>query len=98
MPVMFPPVVDLLTTWQKEKLSKEVDITSKLDHDNVVRLIDAFESRQFHYMILELCPGGELYDQIIKFTSLSEDMSRHVITQIAHAVEYLHETLGVVHR
>ncbi|KAJ6130566.1 Serine/threonine-protein kinase srk1 [Penicillium capsulatum] len=83
---------------QKEKLSKEVEITRRLDHDNVVRLIDSFESRQFHYMILELCPGGELYDQIIKFTSLSEDMSRHVITQVAHAVEYLHETLGVVHR
>lgn len=64
----------------------------------MVRLIDAFESRQFYYMILELCPGGELYEQIVNLSSLSESMSRHVITQVAHAVEYLHDTMGIVHR
>jgi serine/threonine protein kinase len=83
---------------QKHKLQKEVDITRKLDHENVVRLIDAFESIQYHYMLLELCPGGELYDQIVKFASLSEQMARHVIRQVANAVAYLHDTMGVVHR
>ncbi|KAJ5223624.1 Calcium/calmodulin-dependent protein kinase [Penicillium chermesinum] len=83
---------------QKTNLQEEVNISRKLDHDNVVRLIDSFESRQYYYMILELCPGGELYDQIVSLTSLSEQMSRHVITQVAHAVEYLHDTMGVVHR
>ncbi|KAJ5643664.1 uncharacterized protein N7484_006171 [Penicillium longicatenatum] len=83
---------------QKHKLQKEVDITRKLDHENVVRLIDSFESIQYHYMLLELCPGGELYDQIVKFASLSEQMARHVIRQVANAVAYLHDTMGVVHR
>ncbi|KAJ5612059.1 calcium/calmodulin-dependent protein kinase [Penicillium lagena] len=83
---------------QKKKLHEEAEITRKLDHDNVVQLIDSFESRQYHYMILELCPGGELYDQIIKLDSLSEKLSRHVITQVANGVEYLHQTMGVVHR
>ncbi|KAJ5792798.1 calcium/calmodulin-dependent protein kinase [Penicillium pulvis] len=83
---------------QKKKLHDEVEITRKLDHDNVVRLIDASESVQYHYMFLELCPGGELYDQIVKFASLSEQMARHVIWQVANAVQYLHDTMGVVHR
>ncbi|KAJ5648184.1 kinase-like domain-containing protein [Penicillium lividum] len=83
---------------QKKKLHDEVEITRKLDHDNVVRLIDSFESAQYHYMFLELCPGGELYDQIVKFASLGEEMGRHVITQVANAVEYLHDTMGIVHR
>lgn len=47
---------------------------------------------------MELCTGGELFNQVIKLTYLSEDLSRHVILQVARAVEYLHQTLGIVHR
>ncbi|KAJ5296971.1 isocitrate lyase [Penicillium atrosanguineum] len=83
---------------QKQKLVKEVEIARKLKHENVVHLIDASETRQFSYMIIELCPGGELYDQITQLTSLDENLSRHVIKQVGKAVEYLHETMGIVHR
>lgn len=83
---------------QKQKLVKEVEIARKLKHDNVVQLIDSSESRQYSYMVLELCPGGELYHQITQLTSLDENLSRHVIKQVAKAVKYLHETMGIVHR
>lgn len=69
-----------------------------LDHPNIVKLIDFSESRQYYYIILELCPGGELFHQIVRLTYFSEDLSRHVIVQVAKAIEYLHETSGVVHR
>jgi hypothetical protein len=45
-----------------------------------------------------LAPGGELFHQIVRLTYFSEDLSRHVITQVAKALEYLHEEKGVVHR
>jgi serine/threonine protein kinase len=45
-----------------------------------------------------LAPGGELFHQIVRLTYFSEDLSRHVITQVAEALEYLHEEKGVVHR
>src|SRR5438034_8528001 len=70
----------------------------QLDHDNVVRLVDFSESKQYYYIILELCPGGELFHQIVRLTYFSENLSRHVIVQVARAIEYLHETSGVVHR
>lgn len=41
---------------------------------------------------------GELFHQIVSYTYFSEDLSRHVITQVANALEYLHEEAGVVHR
>lgn len=69
-----------------------------LDHPNIVKLIDFSESRQYYYIVLELCPGGELFHQIVRLTYFSEDLSRHVIRQVAEAIEYLHETSGVVHR
>ncbi len=70
----------------------------QLDHPNIVKLVDFSESKQYYYIILELAPGGELFHQIVRLTYFSEDLSRHVITQVAEALEYLHEEKGVVHR
>jgi serine/threonine protein kinase len=42
--------------------------------------------------------GGELFHQIVKLTYFSEDLSRHVILQVANSIRYLHEEKGVVHR
>ncbi|KAJ5903165.1 Serine/threonine-protein kinase srk1 [Penicillium tannophilum] len=83
---------------QRANILKEVQIMRNLDHPNIVKLIDFSESRQYYYIILELCPGGELFHQIVRLTYFSEDLSRHVIKQVAEAIEYLHETSGVVHR
>lgn len=70
----------------------------QLDHPNIIRLIDFSESKQYYYIVLELAPGGELFHQIVRLTYFSEELSRHVITQVANALEYLHEERGVVHR
>ncbi|KAJ5174869.1 Serine/threonine-protein kinase srk1 [Penicillium canariense] len=86
------------TAVPRANILKEVQIMRNLDHPNIVKLIDFSESRQYYYIILELCPGGELFHQIVRLTYFSEDLSRHVIVQVAKAIEYLHETSGVVHR
>ncbi|EKG13196.1 hypothetical protein MPH_09668 [Macrophomina phaseolina MS6] len=83
---------------QRANILKEVQIMRQLDHPNIVKLIDFSESRQYYYIILELCPGGELFHQIVRLTYFSENLSRHVIVQVAKALEYLHEEAGVVHR
>ncbi|KAL9133948.1 MAG: hypothetical protein Q9175_004869 [Cornicularia normoerica] len=87
-----------MNSTQRANILKEVQIMRQLDHPNIVRLIDFSESRQYYYIVLELCPGGELFHQIVRLTYFSEDLSRHVIVQVAEALEYLHETAGVVHR
>ena len=45
-----------------------------------------------------LMEGGELFHQIVKLTYFSEELSRHVIMQVAQGIRYLHEEKGVVHR
>ncbi|KAK5108053.1 hypothetical protein LTR62_008827 [Meristemomyces frigidus] len=85
-------------TVERANILKEVQIMRQLDHPNIVRLVDFSESRQYYFIILELCPGGELFHQIVRLTYFSEDLSRHVIVQVADALEYLHEEAGVVHR
>ncbi|KAI9924745.1 hypothetical protein ASPWEDRAFT_40689 [Aspergillus wentii DTO 134E9] len=83
---------------QRANILKEVQIMRQIDHPNIVKLVEFSESRQYYYIVLELCPGGELFHQIVRLTYFSEDLSRHVILQVAKAIEYLHETSGVVHR
>ncbi|KAK5165820.1 MAPK-activated protein kinase Srk1 [Saxophila tyrrhenica] len=85
-------------TVERANILKEVQIMRQLDHPNVTQLVDFSESRQYYYIVLELCPGGELFHQIVRLTYFSEELSRHVITQVAEALEYLHEEAGVVHR
>ncbi|WYZ44441.1 hypothetical protein EsH8_VII_000877 [Colletotrichum jinshuiense] len=87
-----------MNSMQRANILKEVQIMRQLDHPNIIKLIDFSESRQYYYIILELAPGGELFHQIVRLTYFSEELSRHVIVQVAQALEYLHEERGVVHR
>lgn len=83
---------------QKQAVLKEVTIMRQLDHPNIVRFIEFIDSPTYYYIVQELVPGGEIFTMIVKYTYLSEDLSRWVITQIAHAIRYLHEEVGIVHR
>ncbi|KAA8647346.1 serine/threonine-protein kinase [Aspergillus tanneri] len=83
---------------QRANILKEVQIMRQIDHPNIVKLIHFSESPQYYYIVLELCPGGELFHQIVRLTYFSEELSRHVIVQVAKAIEHLHEISGVVHR
>lgn len=70
----------------------------QLKHKNIVELLNFIESPQHYFIVLELVRGGELFHQIVRLTYFSEDLSRHVIIQVAEAIRYLHEEAGVVHR
>lgn len=83
---------------QRANILKEVQIMRNLDHPNIVQLVEFSEAKQYYYIVLELCPGGELFHQIVRLTYFSEDLSRHVIKQVAESLLYLHEEAGVVHR
>ncbi|RYP54002.1 hypothetical protein DL768_001152 [Monosporascus sp. mg162] len=83
---------------ERANILKEVQIMRQIDHPNIIKLVDFSESKQYYYIILELAPGGELFHQIVRLTYFSEDLSRHVIVQVAKALQYLHEEKGVVHR
>ncbi|KAK9447361.1 kinase-like domain-containing protein [Limtongia smithiae] len=85
-------------TVDRSTILKEVSILRQLNHPNIVQLLDFFESDLYYYIIMELLPGGELFHQIVRLTYFSEDLSRHVIVQVAEALKYLHEEQGIVHR
>ncbi|KAJ1911120.1 MAPK-activated protein kinase Srk1 [Tieghemiomyces parasiticus] len=83
---------------QRSSIYKEVSIMRSLHHDNVVSLLDFRESNDYFYLIMDLVPGGELFNRIVELTYFSEPLARHVILQVAEAIRYLHNERGVVHR
>lgn len=83
---------------QQKLVFKEVSILRRLDHPNIVSFDSFFEDDNHYYINQELCAGGEIFNQIVNLTYFSEDLARHVICQVAEAVKYLHNEIGVVHR
>ncbi|KAI9474081.1 MAG: serine/threonine-protein kinase [Benjaminiella poitrasii] len=83
---------------ERANIIKEVQIMKNIRYPNIVQLIHFMETPENYFLTLDLCEGGELFHQIVKLTYFSEDLARHVITQVAQAVRYLHECCGVVHR
>lgn len=80
-----------------ERFWLEVEIMMKLDHPNILRLIDYFEDPKYVYLVLELCTGGELFDRIITNKYYNEEDGRMIFRQIMSALQYCHSN-GVVHR
>ena len=78
-------------------LHREIAVMRSLDHENVVRLHDVFESRHHFYILMEAALGGQLLEKILKVRCMSEHETASVFEQLAQSVEYLHRQ-GIVHR
>ncbi|KAG2013416.1 CAMK/CAMK1 protein kinase [Coprinopsis cinerea AmutBmut pab1-1] len=87
-----------LNASQRANILKEVQIMRGIQHPSIVKLYSFSESPEHYFLVLELMEGGELFHQIVKLTYFSENLSRHVILQVAHGIRHLHEERGVVHR
>jgi len=82
---------------KEDSLENEIRVLKRLDHRNVVKLLEAYESRTCVYLVMELVTGGELFDRIVEKGSYSEKDAADLIKQVLSAVAYMHGE-GVVHR
>lgn len=80
-----------------EKLMEEIQILKILDHPNIIRLYEFFEDAKRFYIIMELCGGGELFDEILNKQSFSEGVAATIVYQLISAVGYMHSK-NVIHR
>ena len=65
-------------------------IMSTLDHPNIAKLCDVFETKTYIYLVIELCPGGELLDRLNASGAMAEDEARKRVRQMTDVVRYLH--------
>jgi len=75
----------------------EIAAMKVLGHQNICKLLQVVETDSKIFMVLEYCPGGELFDYIVDRERLNEDESRSFFRQIVAAVAYIHQS-GYAHR
>eukprot|EP01114_Cavostelium_apophysatum_P012981 TRINITY_DN3050_c0_g1_i1.p1 TRINITY_DN3050_c0_g1~~TRINITY_DN3050_c0_g1_i1.p1 ORF type:complete len:1468 (+),score=377.33 TRINITY_DN3050_c0_g1_i1:545-4948(+) len=87
----------------KKQIEGEVKVLAKLDHPHIVKLIEEIETEETHNLVLELCEGGSLDQDVKNYASTTksvgypEQRAAQVMYQLMSAVAYMHAK-GVSHR
>ena len=83
---------DLLTD---NEIMDEIEILKRLDHPDIVKINEFYNTNDNYYIINEYCPGGELYDIITD--DLNETEIAVIFKQLFSGLAYLHSN-NIIHR
>lgn len=78
-------------------IQRELEILRQVNHQNVVRLYDLFDTEEKIYIVLEYMPGGALFSIIAEHKTFSEQHAASIMRDILHGLAYLHAR-NIVHR
>ena len=81
------------------QLKEEIYIMCQLDHPNIVRLEEVYESHSEIYLVQEVCKGGELFDRLDEQPDYhyTEAQCARLVKQMLSSVRYIHNK-GIIHR
>ncbi|KAG0047198.1 Checkpoint kinase 2 [Gryganskiella cystojenkinii] len=78
-------------------INNEANILRAIDHANIVPVVDVIRTTRYMYIFMQMLPGGDLFDYIIKNGPLSEMEAKFAIYQILLALRHLHKQ-NISHR
>ncbi|XP_054622367.1 serine/threonine-protein kinase H1-like [Dunckerocampus dactyliophorus] len=81
----------------REVCAAELAVLRRVNHDNVIRLVEVFQGQRRVYMVLELATGGELLDRVVSRGHYTEQDATRALQMVLAGVGYLH-SLGITHR
>jgi serine/threonine-protein kinase Chk2 len=81
----------------KDSLMTEVRILCNIKHPHVVSIKDTYETPQQLYLVLEMAPGGDLFDRVVSKKTYPENEARALMRNLCAAIQYLHSQ-GIAHR
>jgi serum/glucocorticoid-regulated kinase 2 len=82
---------------QVEHTKTERKVLELIDHPFIVKLKYAFQSPKKLHMVMEYCPGGELFYHLSKSNRFDEERTKFYAAQIVLALGHLHKK-NVVYR
>ena len=80
-----------------EQLKRELNISLRLEHPNIIRLLDVDIDSTYVHLVQELATGGDLFELIRTAGPLPERRACGIFRQVAAAVQYCH-SMSVYHR
>jgi len=81
-----------------EQAITERDILQKASHPFVMKLHYSFQNKTTLYLIMDFCPGGELFTHLTNTGNFDEETVRFYTAEIVLGMQYLHEELNVIYR
>lgn len=82
-----------------ELIEKEIEILRKIEHPNIVKLIDIKRTKNNYYLVFEYCEKGDLEKYVYRYykKGMPEKTAQKLMFEMADAVKTLHEQ-NIVHR
>lgn len=82
----------------EETVHREVEIMQHLSgYPGVVTLLAVYEEAECFHLVMELCRGGRLVDQMVSEGQYSEHRAANILKEVMLVIKYCHD-MGVVHR
>jgi eukaryotic-like serine/threonine-protein kinase len=81
----------------RERFLREASIATRLDHPNVVEVLDSGETGGRPYIVMELVDGSSLAADLARRRTLEAERTVDVTLQLSAALGHAHE-LAIVHR
>ncbi|KAJ3540555.1 hypothetical protein NMY22_g4247 [Coprinellus aureogranulatus] len=78
-------------------VEREIVVMKLINHPNIMKLYDVWETSTDLYLILEYVQGGELFDYLCTKGRLPKDEALSYFQQIISAVDYCHR-FNIAHR
>ena len=80
-----------------DQIYREIDIQSRVDHPNIIRLLYVKETDETFDLVMEYAKYGTLFDFVVKRRGIHEDLVFKFFIQIVNAIKLLHEN-NIIHR
>ena len=81
----------------EKEILNEINILRTMDHPGVLKIFEFYSNKDSYSIVTELCPGGELFQQIIDKGPFNEKYSAYIMYQLFSAINYCHK-MHIVHR
>ncbi|XP_062292888.1 serine/threonine-protein kinase Nek1-like [Scomber scombrus] len=88
-----------ISTENRQKSQKEVEVLSNMSHPNIVQYKESFEEKNCLYIVMDYCEGGDLSKKIKSQRGelFSEEQIRDWFVQICLALKHIHDR-NIIHR
>ncbi|XP_053177262.1 serine/threonine-protein kinase Nek1-like [Scomber japonicus] len=94
--------ISRMSTEERQKAQKEVEVLSNLSHPFIVQYKESFEERGCLYIVMDYCEGGDLFEKIRAQKGeqeqlFSEEQILDWFVQICLALKHIHDR-KILHR
>lgn len=90
---------DVIRLKQVEHVRNERNVLAAVaGHPFITTMVASFQDQETLYMVLDYCPGGEVFSYLRRARRFNEATSQFYAAEIVLILEFLHEREGVAYR